>query len=142
MKAATFLATLEKLGVQSSFSRPRVSNDSPYSESLFKTKKYRPKYPSKGFSNVEEASKWVSKFVRWYNVTHLHSGLNFITPYLRHYGLDVEIMKNLIKTYLKAKAKHPERWSKNIRDWSLPDFISLNHMKEEEFKSYVNQQND
>ena len=52
MKAATFLATLEKLGVQSSFSRPRVSNDNPYSEALFKTLKYRPEYPSRGFESI------------------------------------------------------------------------------------------
>ena len=63
MKAANFLATLEKLGVQSSFSRPRVSNDNPYSEALFKTMKYRPKYPVKGFSSLDDARKWVAKFV-------------------------------------------------------------------------------
>ncbi len=84
MKAATFLATLEKLGVQSSFSRPRVSNDNPYSEALFKTMKYCPEYPSKGFLSLGEARKWVQRFVKWYNSTHLHSGLNFITPYQRH----------------------------------------------------------
>lgn len=95
MKAATFQATLEKLGVQSSFSRPRVSNDNPYSEALFKTMKYRPKYPFKGFPNLEEARKWVEKFVRWYNYTHLHSGIKFITPYQRHYGRDKKIMKKL-----------------------------------------------
>jgi len=142
MKAATFLATLEKLGVQSSFSRPRVSNDNPYSESLFKTMKYRPKYPGNGFSNLEDARKWVSKFVSWYNCTHLHSGINFITPYQRHYGLDTDIMKNRIKTYNKAKAKHPERWSKDIRDWSLPEYVTLNPMKEEEIESYISQQNE
>lgn len=137
MKAATFLATLEKLGVQSSFSRPRVSNDNPYSESLFKTMKYRPKYPNKGFSSLEEARIWVSKFVDWYNCTHLHSGLNFITPYQRHYGLDQKIMNKRIKTYQEAKAKHPERWSKGIRDWSLPEYVSLNPVKEEEIDNYI-----
>lgn len=137
MKAATFLATLEKLGVQSSFSRPRVSNDNPYSESLFKTMKYRPKYPTKGFSSIDEARKWVEKFVKWYNCTHLHSGINFLTPYQRHYGLDKEIMKKRIETYEKAKAKHPERWSKNIRNWSLPKYVSLNPIKEEELKNII-----
>lgn len=85
MKAATFQATLEKLGVQSSFSRPRVSNDNPYSESLFKTMKYRPKYLTEGFSSIDEARKWVEKFANWYNFTHLHSGINFLTPML--YGM-------------------------------------------------------
>ena len=94
MKAATFLATLEKLGVQSSFSRPRVSNDNPYSESLFKTMKYCPKYPLKGFSSLGEARKWVQRFVKWYNFTHLHSGINFITP---HQDI-MDWIKRLLKT--------------------------------------------
>ena len=133
MKAATFQATLEKLGVQSSFSRPRVSNDNPYSESLFKTLKYCPKYPFKEFATIEEARKWVKKFVTWYNQIHLHSGINYLTPYQRHYGLDKNIIENRIKVYEKAKAKHPERWSRNIRDWSLPDYVALNPLVEKEF---------
>lgn len=132
MKAATFLATLEKLGVQSSFSRPRVSNDNPYSESLFKTMKYRPKYPFAGFVSLEEARKWVDQFVKWYNYTHLHSGIIFLTPYQRYYGLDKEIMKNRIETYQIAKAKRPERWSGNIRKWELPDYVALNPIKDNE----------
>jgi len=135
MKAATFLATLEKLGVQSSFSRPRVSNDNPYSEALFKTMKYRPKYPHKGFASLEEARNWVGKFVEWYNCIHLHSGIKFLTPYQRHYGLDKEIIKKRIQTYEKAKKRHPERWSKNIRDWTLPEYVALNPVKEEELKN-------
>ncbi|SDC68989.1 Integrase core domain-containing protein [Candidatus Frackibacter sp. WG12] len=140
MKAATFMATLEKLGVQSSFSRPRVSNDNPYSESLFKTMKYRPVYPNKGFKNLTEAREWVSKFVHWYNHEHLHSGINFITPYQRHYGLDIDIIQKRIATYKKAKETHPERWSGEIRDWSLPDYVTLNPMEEDEVEKYLNQQ--
>lgn len=141
MKAATFMVTLEKLGIQSSFSRPRVSNDNPYSESLFKTMKYRPVYPNKGFKDLTEAREWVSKFVHWYNHIHLHSGINFITPYQRHYGLDIDIMQKRIETYKKAKAAHPERWSGEIRDWSLPEHVTLNPMKEDEVKKYFNEQN-
>ncbi len=103
MKAATFLATLEKLGVQSSFSMPRVSNDNPYSEALFKTLKYRPKYPLGGFANIEAAREWAGKFVKWYNYVHLHSALNFTTPYQRHVGLDKEIIKNRIQIYQEAE---------------------------------------
>ena len=132
MKAATFQATLERLGVQGSFSRPRVSNDNPYSESLFRTMKYRPQYPFKGFSSIEEARQWVKKFVTWYNQKHLHSGINYLTPYQRHYGFDKNIMEKRIKVYEKARANHPERWSKNIRDWSLPDYVALNPLKENE----------
>lgn len=134
MKAATFLATLEKLGVQSSFSRPRVSNDNPYSESLFKTMKYRPQYPFKGFSSLDEARLWVSKFVKWYNYTHLHSGINFITPYQRHYGLGESIMENRIKVYETAKVKNPSRWSRNIRNWTFAEYVALNPIKESELK--------
>jgi putative transposase len=141
MKAATFQATLEKLGVQSSFSRPRVSNDNPYSESLFKTMKYRPKYPFKGFANLDEARKWVKKFVNWYNNVHMHSGINFITPYQRHYGLDKMIMKTRKETYENAKAKHPERWSKNIRNWTLPKYVSLNPISDNEVNDILKESN-
>ena len=141
MKAATFLATLEKLGVQSSFSRPRVSNDNPYSEALFKTMKYRPMYPFKGFSDLEEAREWVAKFVRWYNMEHLHSGINFITPYQRHYGLDKEIMTRRTQTYELAKARHPERWTSDIRDWSLPDYVCLNPMSQSEVEEFMSSKN-
>lgn len=137
MKAATFQATLEKLGIQSSYSRPRVSNDNPYSESLFKTMKYTNKYPKKGFEELNEARKWVEGFVKEYNMEHLHSGINFITPYQRHYGLDEDIMKKRAETYRRAKEKHPERWSKDTRNWSLPDYVSLNPVNEEEVKQLL-----
>ncbi len=140
MKGATFLATLEKLGVQSSFSRPRVSNDNPYSESLFKTMKYRPLYPDGGFKDLNKAREWVASFVYWYNHQHLHSGINFITPYQRHYRLDIDIMKKRIETYKKAKAKNPERWSGDIRDWTLPEYVTLNPMDESEIEQYFSQQ--
>lgn len=141
MKAATFQATLEKLGVQGSFSRPRVSNDNPYSEALFKTMKYRPKYPFKGFCNLDEARKWVAKFVRWYNTEHLHSGINFITPYQRHYGLDKEIMTKRTQTYELARARHPERWSGSIRNWSLSDYVCLNPISEVEVRKFIDTKN-
>ena len=134
MKAATFQATLEKLGIISSYSRPRVSNDNPYSEALFKTLKYMPRFPQNGFSSIEEAREWVRKFVHWYNYIHLHSGLKFITPYQRHSGLDEQIMNKRIETYEKARSLHPERWSKNIRDWKLPSYVSLTPIKEDEYK--------
>ena len=142
MKAATFLATLEKLGVQSSFSRPRVSNDNPYSESLFKTMEYRPKYPLKGFSSLDEARQWVAKFVSCYNTEHLHSGINFITPYQRHYGLDKAIMNKRTQTYELAKAKHPERWAGSTRDWSLPEYVCLNPMNKTEVENFINTKNN
>ncbi|RPH47672.1 MAG: transposase, partial [Desulfobacteraceae bacterium] len=83
MKGATMLVTLQFLGVLPSFSRPRVSDDNPYSESLFKTLKYRPEYPDKPFSSIEDAEVWVQAFVNWYNYEHLHSSINYVTPYSR-----------------------------------------------------------
>lgn len=80
MKVATMLATLYQLGITPSNSRPRVSNDNPYAESLFKTLKYRPDYQPKGFAMLQEAREWVSLFVQWYNYEHHHSGLKFLTP--------------------------------------------------------------
>jgi len=132
MKAATFLATLEKLGVQSSFSRPRVSNDNPYSESLFKTMKYVPTFPNGGFASITDAREWVNRFVYWYNHVHMHSGIKYLTPYQRHYSLDKNIIENRKKVYKIAKENHPERWSRNIRNWDLPNYVALNPIKEEE----------
>ncbi|MDD4335747.1 MAG: hypothetical protein PHY77_09105 [Desulfotomaculaceae bacterium] len=58
--------------------------------------------------------------------------INYLTPYQRHYGLDKDIIENRKKVYEKARAKHPERWSRNIRDWSLPECVALNPLTEKE----------
>ena len=87
---------------------------------------------------MNEARTWVAKFVDWYNNDHLHSGLKFITRYQRHYNLAQDIMNKRTLTYQLAKAKHPERWSGSIRDWSLPEFVCLNPMSEEEIEKYIN----
>lgn len=76
MKGASLLETLYQLGVTPSRSRPRVSNDNPYAESIFRTCKYRPNYPAKGFASLSEARQWVQSFITWYNQEHRHSGLN------------------------------------------------------------------
>jgi putative transposase len=127
MKGATMLATLYQLGITPSNSRPRVSNDNPYSESLFKTLKYRPNYQPKGFATLEEARNWVSLFVKWYNHDHHHSGLKFLTPSQRRSGAGDKILANRHDVYEAAKAAHPERWNgRSTRDWSLPDTVYLN----------------
>ena len=131
MKGATMLATLQRLGVVPSFSRPRVSDDNPYSESLFKTLKYCPEYPSKPFASLEEANSWVGKFVYWYNNIHLHSGINFVTPMSRHEGLDKIILENRKKVYEEAKAKNPNRWSRSTRNWNQIEKVFLNYLQEE-----------
>ncbi len=75
MKASTFLERLYDLGITPSNSRPRVSNDNAYSESLFKTLKFRPGFPVNGFKTIQCARAWVLKFVRWYNTEHRHRAL-------------------------------------------------------------------
>jgi putative transposase len=126
MKGAMLLATLQDLGVMPSFSRPSVSNDNPYSESLFRTLKYRPEYPEKPFANLADSRAWVQNFVRWYNEEHMHSSIKFVTPDQRHRGLDVAILAQRAHVYELAKAKHPERWSGNTRDWSAVGEVLLN----------------
>ncbi|CAG20756.1 putative transposase [Photobacterium profundum SS9] len=116
MKGATMLATLQELGVMPSLSRPSVSNDNPYSESLFRTLKYRPEYPEKAFLNIASSRRWVDDFVCWYNNEHRHSGIKFVTPAQRHTGRDIEILAQRTRLYHAAKARHPERWSGNIKN--------------------------
>lgn len=137
MKGATMLATMQKLCVVPSFSRPSVSNDSPFSESLFKTLKYCPIFPSKPFESIEAAKAWMEIFVKWYNREHLHSGINFVTPVSKHLGLDIEILKNRTEVYEKAKEKNPIRWSGKTRNWDAVAVVKLNPLKEKE-KSNTN----
>lgn len=130
MKGATMLATLEKLGVIPSFSRPSVSDDNPYSEALFKTVKYHPSFPMLDkFETITDARKWSEYFVLWYNKDHLHSALKFVTPLQRHTGEDKTILAKRDEVYRAAKAQHPERWSNQTRDWSLPGETTLNPNK-------------
>jgi putative transposase len=140
MKGATMLVTMQKLGVMPSFSRPSVSDDNPFSESLFKTLKYCPQYPSKPFGTIEEASKWVDSFVTWYNSEHLHSGIKFVTPNSRHDGADIAILKNRDFVYKHAKMNAPQRWSKNTRNWDRIATVKLNFLKVEN-KSATNVEN-
>ncbi len=135
MKGATLLETLYQLGITPSRSRPRVSNDNPYAESIFRTCKYRPNYPTKGFATLTEARQWVLTFVTWYNQEHRHSGLNFLTPKQRHNGLSTQILEQRKRVYEEAKSKHPERWAGSIRDWTLDDIVWLNPERTEQSKT-------
>ena len=126
MKGATMLATLQQLGVMPSFSRPHVSNDNPYSESLFKTLKYRPWYPHRPFQYVSEAREWVEGFVQWYNLEHRHSKLEYVTPNERHTGQDKAILANRRAVYQRARQNQPERWSGQTRQWATTTAVTLN----------------
>ena len=109
-----------------SFSRPAVSNDNPYSESIFKTLKYRPEYPARPFANLIGARQWVAGFVDWYNHEHRHSAIQFVTPAQRHAGLDTAILNHRKVAYEAAKARHPERWSRETRNWEPVKVVYLN----------------
>jgi putative transposase len=131
MKGATMLATLHKLGIVPSFSRPRVSDDNAYVESLFRTLKYCPEYPSRGFASVDEARAWVARFVHWYNAVHLHSSIGYVTPTDRHAGRDVGILADRRAVYAAAREHHPERWSGDARPWNRPTIVTLHPESEQ-----------
>jgi putative transposase len=126
MKGKTLLATMQGLGIVPSFSRPRVSDDNPFSESLFRTLKYRPDYPDGPFVSLGAGQAWVDNFVSWYNDDHQHSGIRFVTPGQRHAGVDVAILKNRHRVYATARARFPRRWARGIRDWSHIGVVRLN----------------
>jgi putative transposase len=126
MKGSMMLATLQNLGIASSFSRPSHSNDNPYSESMFRTLKYCPQYSDKPFKSTELALEWVRKFVNWYNNIHQHSGINFVTPNARHNKEDQAILTKRAQIYELAKQKNPCRWSGKTRNWARVEEVVLN----------------
>jgi putative transposase len=126
MKGATMLATLQRLGIAASFSRPRVSDDNAICEAIFRTLKYRPGFPRKPFASLEDARRWVADFVAWYNGVHLHSGIRYVTPNQRHEGRDGEILAKRKAVYRAAKKRTPRRWTGDIRNWSAVGAVTLN----------------
>lgn len=131
MKGATMLATLQRLGIAPSFSRPRVSDDNAICEALFRTLKYRPGYPRKPFASLEEARTWVEGFVAWYNDEHLHSALRYVTPSDRHARRDVELLAKRHAVYTEAKTATPRRWTGNTRNWTPIGDVTLNPRKDQ-----------
>jgi transposase InsO family protein len=126
MKGKTMLVKLEQLGVLPSFSRPRVSDDNPFPEALFRTLKYRPSYPSNPFATLDAARTWVAGFVTWYNDDHQHSGIKFVTPSQRHDGRETAILARRDAVYRAACARNPRRWSGDVRDWNAIKTVRLN----------------
>jgi len=126
MKGATMKVTMERLGVTASFSRPRVSNDNPFSEALFRTCKYTPTWPTRGFATIAEARAWVQSFARWYNAEHRHSAIRFVTPDQRHRGEDRPLLARRHQVYERARAARPDRWSGRTRNWQPIGPVWLN----------------
>lgn len=100
---------LVDLGVAKTHSRPHVSNDNPYSESAFKTLKYRPDFPQK-FNSIQHARSFGRDFFGWYNHEHHHSGIAMLTPWQVHYGLWQPVLAAREQTLVNAYLQHPERF--------------------------------
>ncbi len=126
LKATTVLAMLHWLGVKPSYSRPRVSDDNAFVESLFRTAKYRPEFPAKGFTDLDDARAWAARFVHWYNHEHRHSGIRYVSPAQRHAGQDRSILEARHALYVQARERNPRRWSRTTRNWSMIDVVTLN----------------
>ncbi len=131
MKGATMLATLQRLGIAASFSRPSVSDDNAICEAIFRTLKYRPGFPRKPFASLEDARRWVADFVAWYNGEHLHSALRYVTPGDRHEGRDSDILAKRDDVYRVAQKRAPRRWSRDTRNWTPIGDVTLNPERRE-----------
>jgi len=126
MKATTVLAFMTWLGITASHSRPRVSDDNAFVESLFRTAKYRPEFPVKGLTSLEQARQWASDFVHWYNHDHRHSGIRYVSPAQRHAGEDHAILQARHEVYEAARTRNPRRWTRATRNWTPITVVTLN----------------
>ena len=126
LKATTVLAMLHWLGIKPSYSRPRVSDDNAFVEALFRTAKYRPEFPLKGFAELDAARQWAARFVHWYNDEHRHSGIRYVTPGQRHAGQDRRVLMARHALYQEARERNPRRWSGPTRNWTPATAVTLN----------------
>ena len=126
LKATTVLAMLHWLGIEPSYSRPRVSDDNAFAEALFRTAKYRPEFPLKGFADLDSARQWAMRFVHWYNHEHRHSGIRYVTPAQRHAGQDGPVLAARHAVYQDARQRNPQRWSGLTRNWKPVGAVTLN----------------
>ena len=126
LKGTTVLAMLHWLGIEPSYSRPRVSDDNPYAEAVFRTAKYRPEFPVKGFAELDAAREWAARFVHWYNDEHRHSGIKYVTPAQRHAGQDRALLTARHELYQRARQSNPQRWSRQTRNWTPVTAVTLN----------------
>lgn len=126
MKSKCLAMLLSDLGVTKTHSRPHVSNDNPFSESQFRTLKYRPDFP-KRFGAIEDARAFCRGFFEWYNHRHHHSGIGFLTPASVHDGLAVQTIEARQQVLDQAFRRNPERFvRKPPTAPSLPDAVWIN----------------
>lgn len=134
MKGSSLYATLQALHIAPSHSRPSVSDDNPFIESLFKTIKYRPQHPLKPFASLDDARVFADRLLTWYNTEHRHSQIRYVTPQERHEGRDVAILAQRQQVYEQARQRHPQRWSGTTRNWSHIDQATLNPHRVEQLQ--------
>lgn len=126
MKSKPVAFLLADLGVTKTHSRPQVSNDNPFSESQFKTMKYRPEFPDR-FGSIQASRQFCQDFFPWYNKEHYHSGIAHLTPEMVHYGKAVQCLENRQKVLAGAYQEHPERFPKGPPvPKSLPEAVWIN----------------
>ena len=131
MKSKTVAFLLADLGVTKSHSRPYVSDDNPYSESQFKTLKYRPDFPAR-FGSIQDARSFCQEFFPWYNQEHRHSGIGLMTPAIVHYGMAEQVSNQRQAVLASAFDAHRERFVRGLpKPPSLPDAAWINKPKVE-----------
>ncbi len=127
-KPVAFL--LAGLGVTKTHSRPHVSNDNPYSESQFKTMKYRPEFPER-FGCYQDAHRFCAEFFPWYNHQHHHSGLGYLTPYEVHLGLAEKRREQRAEVLKEAFERNPQRFVRGLpKPALLPAAVWINKPRE------------
>ena len=127
LKVTTVLAMTHWLGLKASHSRPRVPcDDNAFVEAMFRTAKYRPQFPAKGFADLDQARGWASSFVRWYNHDHRHSGIRYVSPAQRHAGEDRAVLQARDALYQRARAENPRHWARHTRNWNPITVVTLN----------------
>ena len=126
MKSNCVAMLLSDLGVTKTHSRPHVSNDNPFSESQFKTLKYRPEFP-KRFGSIQDARAFCNEFVRWYNNDHHHSGIGLLTPETVHYGRAQQVIEARQRVLDTAHLRHPDRFVRKAPVApALPEAVWIN----------------
>lgn len=126
MKGPEYRAAVQRLGITPSHSRPRVSDDNPFSEAWFRTLKYLPSYPAEGFADLSAARSWAAAAVQRYNGSMLHSGIGYVTPLQRRHGEDQGILDRRREVLEAHCARHPRRFSRGLRDLSWTQTVFLN----------------
>ena len=131
MRSKPVAALLVDLEVAKTHSRPHVSDDNPYSEAQFKTLKYRPDFPER-FGSIEDARAHSQQFFHWYNGTHCHSGIGFMTPESVHYGRAQTLFQQRADILNVAFLAHPTRFKGRApQPPKLPTAAWINPPKQE-----------